>query len=267
MDEKPIHIGGGAKKILTFVDDGAKKPPSTVQTTLNSHYTVVFCISAHGDATKPAFLFPLKNDPEEAEPYLGRIQCYSTGFGYMQAEFMRRWALDVFLPKVTELRTLHHQSDAPIFLILDNHASRRDSQLLTSLADNNITVFTLPSNSTFVLQPLDLVFNGAFQNHFRSKFLSCFHGSGVAVERFVLLSAVWDAFLVSCQSKTITAGFKQADIYPLDQIQPLTSNGVISGDEPQLKALPGGAPDTRGRVITQSDFIKEVIQWENKKNK
>lgn len=137
----------------------------------------------------------------------------------------------MFLPKVEELRRDHEQPSAPFLIIVDNHGSRKDIEFLTLCSRNNIIVFTLPANCTFVLQPLDLSFNGIFQINFNKRFQAPKSGAGVAGERTALFTVACDAYYATCQQNIIL-----------------------------------GVPDSRARVITHPSFIDELTFWEANRN-
>ena len=264
MDEKPFYVGEESK-VLTFKKDHDTRPQPSVQQPLRAHYSFIFGISAVGDFTRPALLLPLKTLPDETEPFLGRIAFYPTSTGYIQTPSLLKWTTEIFLKKVDELRSLHGTANTPFLLLMDNHATRLDSNFLTTLSQHNITLFTFPPNSTFVLQPLDLVFNGVFQNHFQRLYQIPKVELGIAGERTAVFSAASDAFQLSCMNDTITGSFVRSGVHPLDECEPLTNNAVISGPPQPLAPLRGDRPDIRARELTDLKFIDEVVMWESKK--
>lgn len=68
MNEKPVQIGGNVGKVVTFE---RSTQPTIVEPSLGNHYTLVFCISAEGDSTKPTMFLPLKTMPPEAQSFWG----------------------------------------------------------------------------------------------------------------------------------------------------------------------------------------------------
>src|SRR5688500_8905768 len=73
----------------------------------------------------------------------------------------------VFVPWIEERRTKFGKSEQRCLLILDSHSSRANSILLSNLHSKGIDILTIPSHSSYCLQPLDCTVNSSFKSFLR----------------------------------------------------------------------------------------------------
>ena len=266
-DEKTITITSKGHKVFTFEDNPVYEVVVENQT-LHRHYTLLATTSAAGDLTLPTILVPLKNEPTEAIPFLGQINFLYTGSGYINKTSLAQWAAEIFIPKVTTLRAIHKTPDAPILLIMDNHSSRCDFAFAQLLSAANVVLYMLPSNTSFVLQPLDLNFNNTFQAYFNKYMPTLPAGFSMSEERKAVFGAILAAFRQASTPMTVKAGFKRSGIWTFegkqDVAEPLSSACVIPGPYEPPAPLSGGQPDIRAKVITTEEFLAELRAWEQK---
>ena len=77
----------------------------------------------------------------------------------MESELLHNWVTKLFVP-----HTKHIPS--PILLILDDHASHLDIEMIDKLIENDIHLFGLPPHTTDILPPLDVAIFRLFKVYF-----------------------------------------------------------------------------------------------------
>ena len=265
-DEKPICVTNRGSSVYTFVDK-LEKEIVVESAGIHRHYTLLAATSAAGDTAMPTVLLPLKNDPSEEEPFIGQMEFICTSSGYINKPALVKWATIVLIPKLDALRSAHNATNAPVLLVMDNHSSRCNLEFVKLLFDHHIVLFMLPSNSSFVLQPLDLNYNNTFQTFFNKQFPALPPGFSMEQERRAVFSAILSAARSASTPETVKAGFKRSGIWGAegkpDMAEPLSSPCVVSGPYEPSKPLPGGQPDTRAKVITTENFLQELKKWES----
>ena len=83
---------------------------------------------------------------------------------WMNAKIMKRWVSDVLAPHAKKL-----PSGKMGVIIMDNHQSHIDAEVLEKIKKLNYQVELLPANTTGNLQPLDLGVNKPFKDIYSAK--------------------------------------------------------------------------------------------------
>ena len=73
-----------------------------------------------------------------------------SGSGWMEKESYESWFMKMFLPATK------NRESAPVVLFFDGHHSHISISLIKVCKENNVHLMLLPSNTTHVLQPLDV---------------------------------------------------------------------------------------------------------------
>lgn len=104
----------------------------------------------------------------------------------------------------------------PVLLILDNHSSRFNSDMLKAAMDRHVFLFALPPNTTHLLQPLDVSVFGPFKRaaHLQIDALSL-KGQRPLLKHNIG-AALRDAWDKSLTQSNIQAGFRASGIWPLN---------------------------------------------------
>lgn len=130
--------------------------------------------------------------------------------GYITGMAFRAW-LEIFVGAVRPT------PDRKALIILDNHSSRFDGDMLQFALDNNVILLSLPPNTTPFLQPLDVGVFGPFKKRMHSAVTTfCLDGSQ-RLHRLNVASVVKDAWLESVSVANIKAGFATTGIWPLNR--------------------------------------------------
>lgn len=100
-------------------------------------------------------------------------------------------------------------------LLVDGHSSNFDLDIYNLANENNITIMQFPSNSTHLVQPLDMLFFRILKDGIRKKLCECRKKKESIVKENIpkLLEDPWR--IATCRG-TITKSFELAGIYPLD---------------------------------------------------
>ena len=119
----------------------------------------------------------------------------------------------------------------PLLLLLDGHSSHYCPKTIRLAAQQQVVLFTLPPNTTHLLQPLDRSCFGPLKVAWRE---ACHHfvstNPGKMVTRFHFSRLFSEAWLHSMTVANITAGFRTTGIYPLNR-------AVVSLPSPECVSL------------------------------
>lgn len=262
------------KKGKVIVPPGKK--PVSQDTILPGHYTLMASFNAVGDRIEPFIIVPtLKNLPAELYDFKHKAFFASSPSGWMTAKLFLAWAL-FFSHRVTAYRRsiahlLGNQCDNPVFLLLDGHKSRANSEAIEVLHAHNIHVIVFPAHTTHILQPFDVSvaapfkaylkkFNETIPQTLRNKTQGY---SPSQCKRYYLVHALLDAYQASTTSRNIQSGFEKCGLFPLDKQKPL-SNPLLrrsSPNEPPLPEPRGVA--INGMLITTPQKRLELYHYHN----
>lgn len=107
-------------------------------------------------------------------------------------------------------------AEHPVLIILDNHSSRFNIDMLREAMDNHVLLLALPSNTTDILQPLDVGVFGPFKNaaHHAVDAASLSGGQPLLkVNIAKVIEPVWDKHV---GTKTVQSAFAKSGIWPLN---------------------------------------------------
>jgi hypothetical protein len=200
------------------------------------HITLVFCVAADGEHLKPALILPLKEFPLSCADIADRFHWAGQSAGWMTAEIFKNWVMKAFIPHVNARRVALNRPNERALLILDSHESRRCPEALEVLSDANIDVFTLPSHTSHILQPLDCGVNRSFKMKIRKSKSSALHTT-VDQRRLQLLKLAARAAYDAMYPDTITEAWAQAGIYPWDLARMQASPYAIQKLPPEISQM------------------------------
>jgi hypothetical protein len=112
-------------------------------------HTIMTCVSASGQALPPMMIFPRKRLSEklmEGAPPGTYFTC--TDNGWITQEKYLEW-FKFFLKSIPPAR--------PVLVIEDGHSSHITMEVIKLAQDNDIHLLCLPSHTTHILQPLDII--------------------------------------------------------------------------------------------------------------
>ena len=89
----------------------------------------------------------------------------------------------VIFPYVERVREAEECENAPALVIIDNFKGQITAEVNTLLEDNNIHVCLLPSNTTDLLQPMDISVNKPVKEYLRRIFQQWYSEQNYGVDR------------------------------------------------------------------------------------
>ena len=131
--------------------------------------------------------------------------------GWMEKENYESWITKLFLPATSHLR-----ESAPVVLFFDGHHSHISVSTVKHCKENNVHLMLLPSNTTHVLQPLDVGVYGPLKQAWK-KILAEYkletRAGSIGKEEFPqLLHKLWER---SFKPQHLQGGFRETGLFPL----------------------------------------------------
>ncbi|KAJ8877678.1 hypothetical protein PR048_022133 [Dryococelus australis] len=132
--------------------------------------------------------------------------------------------------------------EKPVLLLLDDHFSHPQNIDLIDLAKtNHVTIVSLPSHSSYKLQPLDKSFMGPLKVYYCEEIRQWLRHNERTVSAFDAMDLFGKAH-IRCQAAQISVnGFKVTGTYPSNKSSTEDENSVFSGTS-ELELLPGVSP-------------------------
>lgn len=110
--------------------------------------------------------------------------------------------------------------ETPILLIMDNHPSHLDYQVITFAKENGIIILTLPPHCSHVLQPLDVTVFGPFKKAVGCSQNNWLHqnpDTRISIKDKAMLS--WGPNECAFNEKNIINGFVATGIVPFKRFR------------------------------------------------
>ena len=131
--------------------------------------------------------------------------------GWMEKENYESWFEKMFLPAVK-----HLTESGPVVLFFDGHHSHISIRLIELSRSKNVHLVLLPSNTTHVLQPLDVGVYGPIKQAWKTSILAQYkmktRAANIDKEDFPkLVAQLWD---ISFKPKNLKGGFRETDLFP-----------------------------------------------------
>lgn len=209
LDETGVTTVLKPKKIVA--QKGAKQVGAIVSAERGTLVTVELAASAAGNTIPPMFVFPrlkfknlfLRDGPSES---IGA----GNKSGWMTAtEFLTY--IDHFI-KFTK-----PTPEEPVLLLLDNHSSHVDINVVEKAKANSIIMLSFPPHCTHRLQPLDVGINGPFKSYCtkgQDNWLRNHPGKTMSI--YEIPGIVKSAWPLAATPVTIMNAFKKAGICPFN---------------------------------------------------
>ena len=171
MDECGFHsrIDKGRERRCVYALD-VETEPTFCEETQGHTMSLVATVSLNGDSLKPLFLTPEKVEfkSKGLQVLRDRLLCYTTPRGYQNEESMLYYLKSVIDPYVKNVQEDLHDSNACVFLIMDNcpcHQTPRCNELIRTIV--GLRVIWLPPHSSHFLQMLDASPFGILKSAYR----------------------------------------------------------------------------------------------------
>lgn len=200
-----------------------------------SYTTIHGCGSASGIRLPPFVVYKGKNlYGSWTKGGAAGAQYSVSESGWMETANYESWFKKMFLPF-----TKHLRDSGPIILYFDGHYSHVSIKLIELSRENNVNLILLPSNTTHVLQPLDVGVYGPLKQgwkkilgHYKMKTKA----ANIGKEEFPkLVAELWDT---TFKPEHLIGGFRESGLYPFCQTQipswklslslPFKANSVVS---------------------------------------
>lgn len=190
---------------------GSKQVGQVVSGERGTLVTMVCTVTAAGNTIPPAFIFPRSRMHDSlmsgAVPgSLGLANSPKSG-----------WITNELFLKVLEHVAKHTRSsiDLPILLIMDNHESHCNLDVIQYARNNGIVILTIPPHCSHRLQPLDVSILGPFKRHLatvQNDWLTNNPGRKISIHDLAGLAS--KAFDLAFTRQNIMKGFQECGIWP-----------------------------------------------------
>lgn len=173
--------------------------------------TMAFAVSALGNSVPPFFIFPRVN----FKPHFirdGPIGCDG-------AAHPSGWMTEINFLKYMK-HFVHHarcSKERPCLILVDNHSSHLDSEVLDYCKENGITFLSFPAHCSHKLQPLDRSVYGPFKKFVNSACDSWVTNNKRPMTIYDIPSVVRTALPNAATPNNIISGFRVTGINPLDK--------------------------------------------------
>ena len=206
---------------------GAQKVYAT--TSVLEHMTLLFCISASGGSLVPLIILPISKLPELPANVIHTFAFAGSESGCINNNIFNSWLNNTFIPNITDNRIINGANE-PALLILDRYSTRKSLDTDKLWADHKIKILLLPTNSSALLQPLDLSVNNKFKDLLRHTFINNPNDNSTErrVKCLICCSQIIQDTLCPC---VVRQGWKHSGLYPIDPEIVLSSSMIASEEE------------------------------------
>ena len=241
-DETAFATASSSKMVLAR--RGARSVYETMGGSSREHFTVHWCGNAYGDQVPPYILYKAQhlygiwtlNGPS------GSLYGVSTS-GWMQKPNFYSWFVKGFLPKLRQLNLIppkqpegfndthsslssedsddhstessEQTSDPGVILFFDGHYSHVNLEVIKVAKENNVTLVTLPPNTTHALQPLDVGVFGPMKKQWQ-KILTDYKRKthGRSIDKIVFPRLIKELSTKVIKRSLLENSFRAAGLYP-----------------------------------------------------
>ena len=207
-DETGMPLNPKMPKVVAAV--GSKNPHHIMGGT-KSQITVLACTSATGSSMPPFIIFDNKTlNPSLTVGEIPGTLYGLSGSGWIDSELFLDWFRQHFLVYAPKAR--------PLLLLMDGHSAHYCPQVIRAAAKEKIILFTLPSNTTHLTQPLDKGCFGPLKMYWRQICHDFYiRNPGQVITRYQFSSLFAQAWSQAMTTKNITASFKVTGVYPFNK--------------------------------------------------
>lgn len=200
----PKVLATKGKKLVSKVSSGER----------GQLITAVCCVSSSGIYVPPALIFPRKRLKDElylnAPP--GTLKLISDS-GFINTDLFYKWI--VHFKNFTK-----PSAESPVLLILDNHSSHRDLQVIQYCRENHIDLLSLPPHASQKLQPLDVGFFGPLKTAYSSECDNWMVSNpGKVITQMQVAGLFNTAYSRVANLLKAQNSFKSTGIYPYDPLK------------------------------------------------
>ena len=197
------------------------------------HITLVLCVAADGGSMKPSIILPMKQFPLELEEIVKKFHWAGQSNGWMTESIFKSWVTEAFISHVNRRRLELNCPNERAILFVDSHESRRCPEALEALKNENIDLYTFPSHTSQIVQPLDCGVNRSFKTKLRTA-KSEGPTKTSPERRLHLLKKCARACHEALYDETIQKAWARSGLYPWSSEKALASPYVINEVSPDL---------------------------------
>ena len=190
---------------------------------------MITCVSASSQCIPPFVIFDAKRLSMDWRNY--EIVGTSYGLsdkGWVDSELFRGWLEEHFLA--------HAVGSRPILLLLNEHSSHYQPQLIEHAKKFVVIIFCLPPHTTHESQPLDAsVFKSLKQNWQQVCHQFTQSNPSLAITKYRFSGLLYEAWSNTMNPTTICSEFRKCGIYPFN---PDAIDCSVSVDNPEASLQP-----------------------------
>ena len=223
------------RQVRKTVDLRGVKNLLSVSSGSKAQVTVITCVIAAGQAIPPFIIWKRKS----MTPQMGEGEIPGTHYGFSESGWTN---MDIFDTWFKRLFLRYAPASRPLVLFMDGHSSHYQPDTLSLASESGIIIFTLPPNTTHLLQPLDKGVFGPFKAHWKRVCEDFKVSHRQVINEYNFCSLFSKAWLESMTVSNIAGGFRTTGLYPVnrDAIQlPGESNYANKLITPKLTFTPG----------------------------
>ena len=266
MDE--TMLDSTARKVKVLSPRNSKPLRIKSNESEGQHITLIFCVAADGGHLTPSIILPLKEFPPNLLAFSQKFFWAGQSSGWMTSEIFKHWAINSFIPHVNARRMAINRPEERALLMLDSHGSRRNVEALRALQAAKIDVFTFPSHTSHILQPLDCGINRSFKMKLRAN-QDLAQYSTVEDRRFALVKKAAKAVYDAMYPDSVQEAWAQAGIFPWSLERMKTSRYVIPTLPPEIvgqsRKRKRSSISISEKLLTSDEVILELERHNEKK--
>lgn len=215
--------------------------------------TIAFAVSALGNSVPPFFIFPRVN----FKPHFirdGPIGCDG-------AAHPSGWMTEANFAKYMKHFVLHARcsKERPCLVLIDNHSSHLDSEVLDYCKDNGVTFLSFPAHCSHKLQPLDRSVYGPLKKFVNSACDAWVTNNKRPMTIYDIPSIVRIALPNAATPNNIISGFKVTGINPLNKDIFTDSDFMPSYTSDRPNPNTESSPSTRAEINATSTTSQHVL--------
>ena len=209
--------------------------------------TILACVNAIGESIPPLIIHK-SNIVKEA--YFACIPTKSVSTGSAKGFITK----EIFLDWVKNHFNKYCGSVKPVLLILDNHSTHVDVDVVTKAKELDIIMVALPPHTSHLYQPLDVGVFSPLKHAYHLEMDVLHKTKGFQnITEADYTTALAHAYVISVIDTNIIGGFSGACIYPLNTLKALDKlKPVEEKSDSQKKKLPN--------IVISSLFLPKTVQ-------
>lgn len=233
--------------------------------------TVIVTTSYDGGYCKTGLIFPTEQATHFAEPFLqDHFVYYHQPSTYVTTDIFFKYMEQVLIPKIKETRERIKEPEAKALLIIDNHSSRFQPDVIKLFKDNNVVFHCIPPHTSHIIQPNDMIVNGRLRTELTKNFWTKLEDKQ-QLTREEMMDVLLESKLKAMTPWAIREGFRRSLLFEEIPIQEeeLKLNKFVytpgSAPEPKPKKRNPAVPIPPSRNLTDDLYYNALVQKKQQK--